>query len=220
MKQCTWCKEIKQISEFTKNKREQDGYRRQCRNCSKTYEKKRYDTDRSIRALHATGQARRLLRNRLFICNYLSLNPCVDCGESDPIVLEFDHIQDDKEYNLSQLVAHGFAIKTIEKELIKCVVRCANCHRRKTSKQFNWYDKNGPTYNMTSENRLKALRMLEPIQPLRGSLKKNAKLNETDIPSIKQLISEGKTDNYIASKYKVSSRTIFNIRKGISWKHV
>ena len=37
-KECSLCKEIKALSEFTKNKRSRDGYRYQCRSCNQTYQ--------------------------------------------------------------------------------------------------------------------------------------------------------------------------------------
>lgn len=77
------------------------------------------------------------IRNSQFIVDYLRRNPCVDCGEADFRVLEFDH-NGDKKYTISNM-ASGFSIKSIEDEISKCVVRCANCHRRKTCNEFGWY---------------------------------------------------------------------------------
>jgi len=73
-----------------------------------------------------------MIRNREYIKNYLSNNPCVDCGEKDVIVLEFDHISGKKLHNISEMVGKGSSIKTIDIEISKCEVRCANCHRRVT----------------------------------------------------------------------------------------
>ncbi len=56
---------------------------------------------------------------------------CKDCGESNPIVLDFDHIRD-KKYNVSRMIHDGFSWKAISKEIQKCEVVCANCHRIRT----------------------------------------------------------------------------------------
>jgi hypothetical protein len=70
---------------------------------------------------------------------YLLHHPCVDCGERDPLVLEFDHVQPTaKHLALNEMVQRGFAWSTVVAELEKCEVRCANCHRRRTAAQFNW----------------------------------------------------------------------------------
>lgn len=57
-------------------------------------------------------------------------------GEKDILVLDFDHIkQEDKKYNISVLIHKGISLDTIKKEMEICQVLCANCHRRKTSKE-------------------------------------------------------------------------------------
>jgi len=54
----------------------------------------------------------------------------VDCGEGDQVVLDFDHVKAPKSANVSALVAGGYEWSVIAAEIAKCVVRCANCHRR------------------------------------------------------------------------------------------
>lgn len=85
-------------------------------------------------------QARvRRVRNRDYIFEYLLKNPCVDCGETDPVVLEFDHIKGGKVANVSVLAHKEYSLEVIKAEIAKCAVRCANCHRRVTSKRRGWY---------------------------------------------------------------------------------
>lgn len=62
----------------------------------------------------------------------------MDCGENDPVVLEFDHISD-KIDSVSRMICDSYSLDSLEKEIAKCEVRCANCHRRKTAKQLGWY---------------------------------------------------------------------------------
>lgn len=70
------------------------------------------------------------------ISSYLSSHPCVDCGEADIVVLEFDHREhSEKSFTIG---AHGsiqISMKRLKAEIAKCDVRCANCHRRKTYKE-------------------------------------------------------------------------------------
>ena len=37
------------------------------------------------------------------------------------------------------MVKRAVSLDTLKKEIDKCEIRCANCHRRKTAKQFNFY---------------------------------------------------------------------------------
>lgn len=56
---------------------------------------------------------------------------CVDCGITNHIMLDFDHLKD-KKYNISRMIHDGFSWKAIKKEIEKCEVVCANCHRVRT----------------------------------------------------------------------------------------
>jgi hypothetical protein len=78
------------------------------------------------------------LRNVRFVWNYLELHPCIDCGEDDPVVLQFDH-QGDKTMKVSQMVNHS-SLERLSAEIAKCEVRCGNCHTRRTAKQLGWYE--------------------------------------------------------------------------------
>lgn len=64
----------------------------------------------------------------------------MDCGENDIVVLEFDHTGIEPKYKtISELVRERNSVDIIKNEVKKCEVRCANCHKRKTAKDFNWF---------------------------------------------------------------------------------
>ena len=60
---------------------------------------------------------------------------CVDCGIGNHIILDFDHLRD-KKYNISRMIHDGFPWAAIKKEIAKCEVVCANCHRIRTHKRL------------------------------------------------------------------------------------
>lgn len=65
--------------------------------------------------------------------DYLKQHPCVDCGENDPVVLEFDHMGN-KSCHVSEMRCSP--LEKIAQEITKCEVRCCNCHRRKIATQL------------------------------------------------------------------------------------
>ncbi len=102
----------------------------------RNYQKRHYRNNKEVykgRAKEFGKKSRK--RNSKWVFDYLSSHPCVDCGEPDVIVLEFDHVKDFKKDNISDLVSNGYSLKTIQAEIEKCEVRCANCHRRVTYKR-------------------------------------------------------------------------------------
>lgn len=137
MKVCTHCKQKKNLEEFSfKNKR--TGKRSpHCKVCSRLLIREHYNKNKTY-YLNKAHSRNRVIRNmnKKYIWSYLASHPCVDCGESDPIVLEFDHIET-KLKAVARLV-HDNNLDLIKKEIKKCEVRCANCHRRRTALKAGW----------------------------------------------------------------------------------
>jgi len=66
-----------------------------------------------------------------YVDEYLRTHPCVDCGETDPIYLEFDHrIPADKTTNISRAI-RSMGMERLMKEIEKCDIRCANDHKKR-----------------------------------------------------------------------------------------
>lgn len=68
-------------------------------------------------------------RNRQIVTEYLQTHPCVDCGNTDVRVLEFDHVRGKKLGNISHAVHQTWSEEKLLNEIAKCEVRCCNCHR-------------------------------------------------------------------------------------------
>jgi len=137
-KRCNKCKAVKPETEWNKSACRKDGLQTYCQVCTRKLNNERYATNLKYRARIRKNNKKSRQKTSQYIWDYLVTHPCVDCGENDPIVLEFDHTSGDKLFS----IAHGKYTQTlvrIIKEIDKCVVRCANCHRRKTAKELDWY---------------------------------------------------------------------------------
>lgn len=138
VKRCPRCKESKDVADFARSKGKKDGYQTYCRACVKEQNHEYYlrtpekNYDRRLAKYRAQWISRRVLNW------YLSKHPCVDCGETDRVVMEFDHVRGEKRYNISEMVSRGFGYDSIMAEIEKCEVVCANCHRRRTARRAGW----------------------------------------------------------------------------------
>ena len=64
-----------------------------------------------------------------------------DCGEVDPTVLVFDHRDPTEKFkDVGKMIHNGSSLENVQREISKCDVRCANCHSRRTAKQFGYYE--------------------------------------------------------------------------------
>lgn len=93
--------------------------------------KKEYKMDRDgIK----TRKKLRCKKHKLFYLEYKLELKCQICGESHLSCLDFHHSNPiKKELNISNFSRYSF--KLIKKEIEKCIVLCANCHRK-----FHWDD--------------------------------------------------------------------------------
>jgi len=138
IKHCPKCKTDKPIDAFYPTKAGTTAY---CRPCHLVYMKERRDSRKaSVGDATASYTRRKALqqRNKAIVWDYLQNHPCTDCGESDPIVLQFDHVRGVKLKDISILVTGGYSLEVLTDEIAKCEVRCANCHIKVTMQRARW----------------------------------------------------------------------------------
>lgn len=129
IKVCGRCKRTKPVEEFSWKRK---GVKRQayCKTCQSNYYKAEYALNPLPYMIRATEQRRELRkRMRSFIQEYLATHPCVDCGQTDPLVLEFDHVFGQRKATIASTSWGTF--DEFMREVAKCQVRCANCHTKR-----------------------------------------------------------------------------------------
>jgi hypothetical protein len=92
--------------------------------------KRHYENNKEkIKARSKKRNIRQRDINRKYVEDIKKKSSCIDCGESNHLVLDFDHIGGDKYKCISNMVYEYYSIESIQKEIDKCEVRCSNCHR-------------------------------------------------------------------------------------------
>ena len=120
--------------------------KRICRDCMRDYHHKWFRQSYKYSPSRKSSQEiqkAKIQRAREYVADYLKSHPCIDCGISNIVVLDFDHIDKvagyKEETRVCRLVNRGYSAQRTDEELAKCVVRCANCHRIKTANEQKWY---------------------------------------------------------------------------------
>jgi len=139
MKTCSKCKLSLTFDFFHKNRIRPDGLQTYCKDCNKVLllEAHRYKKIRDTATEPKIKTVTKVLKIRQYIFDFLLEHACVDCGETNPIVLEFDHIDPkEKSFTIGEATNQfhaKFDFNTIVEEISKCLVRCSNCHKKKTA---------------------------------------------------------------------------------------
>ncbi len=140
LKKCSKCLKILDENEFNwKYKFTKRSYH--CKGCSRKYIQTHYKNNIGYyldKALKRNNMIKQ--RSFEFLGPYLLNHPCVDCGESNILVLEFDHKERKmKDGEISRIIENGATLNKLIVEVQKCEVRCANCHKIKTAyENKNW----------------------------------------------------------------------------------
>lgn len=74
----------------------------------------------------------RRLERRQWMAEFLADKKCLDCGENNPICLDFHHTNPKTKVDgVTKMLYEFRSLKSVLKEIKKCVIVCANCHRKR-----------------------------------------------------------------------------------------
>jgi hypothetical protein len=128
---CSGCHVVKPVEEFNFKYRATGVRHSYCRECGMRLTKSHYKRNKR---LYLDRNARTYQRHRELIRQAKS-RPCTDCGIQYPYyVMDFDHRDGaEKLFELNSVARK--TVKDILREIEKCDVVCANCHRERTHRR-------------------------------------------------------------------------------------
>lgn len=141
LRACNICGQEKPFEEYSFRDKKHKIPSFTCRECQKKVSIEHYQGNVDAYKQRAVIHNKKTkTENQKKICEYLEKHPCEECGESNICVLEFHHLHS-KDKAISNMIHSNGATswETIEKEIQKCRVLCANCHRKITLKDYNSY---------------------------------------------------------------------------------
>ena len=134
---CCKCGCSKKVSEFARSKGRKRGYSYKCKTCQRRYAKKHYVEHKPD---YVSKSALRNRRNRdvlKAVVLPLKNKPCTDCGKTfPPCAMQFDHVRGVKRCDVAHMMAVGYSVETVLKEIAKCDLVCACCHAIRTDKRL------------------------------------------------------------------------------------
>ena len=122
---CTKCQKELPLDAFRWKKKSEGRKHSQCKECQSEQEKLHYQ-ERKDKVIENTYSYKE--RNFQYILERKECG-CQKCGEIKHYMLDFHHIDpSQKEANINNLKT-SCSLETLKKEIDKCIVLCANCHR-------------------------------------------------------------------------------------------
>jgi hypothetical protein len=139
-KRCSRCRRVLDPGCFAFKCRDRGILQSRCRECMAELLHLHYlRRSASYKARAAVNNKRITAQNRQRVREVLRDARCADCRLGDLAVLEFDHREPgEKRDDISSLVRQHCSWSVISREIAKCDVVCANCHRKRTARYFGW----------------------------------------------------------------------------------
>lgn len=135
MKRCSGCQQLKPLVLFSKSRCRKDGHQQHCKSCQATYYQANRDRILPQIQAHKRAATKTLVD---YVKTHKLSNPCIRCGEGDPAALDFHHhTNESKEFVVSHARRLRSSLKRVQAEMNKCVVLCANCHRKLHAGRFS-----------------------------------------------------------------------------------
>ena len=134
-KVCSKCKKELPLEEFRWKNKSLNKKHSQCKQCEKIAEKIRYENNKERRDA-ILERAIHYKADNLLLVDKHKENGCIKCGDKRPYVLDFHHIEPENKTNTIAHMIKSASFENLEKEINKCVLLCANCHR-----EFHYLEK-------------------------------------------------------------------------------
>lgn len=130
MKICSSCKDPKNESDFPVDRKTKDGLHCYCKICASSKGKERYSKNPEPTKLRASLCRSKKRYDRSALVKSIKLKyGCRLCLSKEIEILDFHHL-DKKDKTISLTSPRDISLKNLFKEINKCVVLCASCHRR------------------------------------------------------------------------------------------
>lgn len=123
---CSHCKMEKEIEEFSWANKAKRLYQHRCKTCQALFVHNHYKTHRDR---YDEVRDKNRERYRKEYDAYRITLKCSNCGDPRWYILDHHHVNPDDKYLGINSMRGFYPLTTIMKEIEKCIVLCANCHR-------------------------------------------------------------------------------------------
>ena len=128
LKKCTKCQRELPLDNFRWKNKSEGKKHSQCKECQKAQEKQHYRESLERReSVRATTNSQKI--TNMILVEEARSQGCKKCGEKRSYVLDFHHRNGEEKVETINHMIKSASSKTLQAELEKCDVLCANCHR-------------------------------------------------------------------------------------------